>query len=201
LEKIETFSSARTTIYTHFLMNFINTSIPDVILIEPKVLYDERGFFLETYQAKVYAAAGISANFVQDNHSRSKQGTLRGLHYQIQQSQGKLVRVVKGEIFDVAVDLRKSSPTFGEWVGTYLSSENKHQIWIPPGFAHGFYVVGEWAEIYYKASDYYTPQWERTLLWNDPILNIEWPLIDGKAPIISKKDAQGLPLSEAELYD
>lgn len=182
-------------------MKFTTTSIPIVILIEPKVLSDERGFFFETYRAERFANAGINANFVQDNHSRSKQGTLRGLHYQIRQAQGKLVRVVSGEIFDVAVDLRKSSPTFGKWVGTYLSSENKLQTWIPAGFAHGFYVVGEWAEVLYKASDYYAPQWERTLLWNDPTLNIEWPLIDGKAPIISKKDAQGLPLSQAELYD
>jgi len=171
------------------------------MLIEPKVLSDERGFFFETYRADRFANAGINANFVQDNHSRSNQGTLRGLHYQIRQAQGKLVRVVSGEIFDVAVDLRKSSATFGKWVGTYLSSENKLQTWIPAGFAHGFYVVGEWAEVLYKASDYYAPQWERTLLWNDPTLNIEWPLIDGKAPIISIKDAQGLPLSQAELYD
>ena len=182
-------------------MNYKNTSIPDVILIEPKVLSDERGFFLETYQAKVYADAGITAKFVQDNQSGSGQGTLRGLHYQIKQAQGKLVRVLVGEVFDVAVDLRRSSATFGKWVGTYLSSENKHQVWIPTGFAHGFYVVGEWGEVLYKASDYYAPQWERTLLWNDPTLNIEWPLIDGKAPIISEKDAQGLPLSQAELYD
>jgi len=182
-------------------MKFTTTSIPNVILIEPKVLSDERGFFFETYRAERFAYAGINANFVQDNHSRSKQGTLRGLHYQIRQAQGKLVRVVSGGIFDVAVDLRKSSPTFGKWVGTYLSSENKHQAWIPAGFAHGFYVVGEWAEVLYKACDYYAPQWERTLLWNDPTLNIEWPLIDGKAPIISKKDAQGLPFRQAELYD
>ncbi len=182
-------------------MKFTTTSIPNVILIEPKVLSDERGFFFETYRAERFANAGINTNFVQDNHSRSKQGTLRGLHYQIRQAQGKLVRVVSGGIFDVAVDLRKSSATFGKWVGTYLSSENKLQTWIPAGFAHGFYVVGEWAEVLYKASDYYAPQWERTLLWNDPTLNIEWPLIDGKAPIISKKDAQGLPLSQAELYD
>jgi len=182
-------------------MKFTTTSIPNVILIEPKVLSDERGFFFETYRAERFANAGINANFVQDNHSRSKQGTLRGLHYQIRQAQGKLVRVVSGKIFDVAVDLRKSSPTFGKSVGTYLSSENKHQTWIPAGFAHGFYVLSEWAEILYKASDYYAPQWERTLLWIDPTLNIEWPLIDGKAPILSKKDAQGLPLSQAELYD
>jgi dTDP-4-dehydrorhamnose 3,5-epimerase len=183
------------------LMKFTTTSIPNVILIEPKVLSDKRGFFFETYRAERFANAGINTNFVQDNHSRSKQGTLRGLHYQIQQAQGKLVRVVSGEIFDVAVDLRKSSVTFGKWVGTYLTGENKHQIWIPAGFAHGFYVVGEWAEVLYKAGDYYAPQWERTLLWNDPTLNIEWPLIDGKALIISKRDAQGLPLSQAELYD
>jgi dTDP-4-dehydrorhamnose 3,5-epimerase len=182
-------------------VKFTTTSIPIVILIKPKVLSDERGFFFETYRAERFANAGINANFVQDNHSRSNQGTLRGLHYQIRQAQGKLVRVVSGEIFDVAVDLRKSSATFGKWVGTYLSSENKLQTWIPAGFAHGFYVVGEWAEVLYKASDYYAPQWERTLLWNDPTLNIEWPLIDGKAPIISIKDAQGLPLSQAELYD
>jgi dTDP-4-dehydrorhamnose 3,5-epimerase len=182
-------------------MQFTPTSIPDVILIEPKVFGDERGFFMETYQEKVFAAQGIPTDFKQDNHSGSRQGTLRGLHYQIRQAQGKLLRVVVGEIFDVAVDIRRSSPTFGQWVGVCLSAENKRQLWVPPGFAHGFYVLSEWAELLYKASDLYAPQWERTLLWNDPALGIEWPLVNGQPPILSPKDAQGLPLSQAELFD
>jgi len=182
-------------------MNFKNTSIPDVILIEPKVLYDERGFFLETYQAKGYAAAGISAKFVQDNQSGSGQGNLRGLHYQIKQAQGKLVRVLVGEVFDVAVDMRRSSTTYGKWVGTYLSSENKHQVWIPPGFAHGFYVLSDWAELFYKVSDFYAQEWERTLIWNDPDVGIEWPLVNNQDPFLSDKDAQGVPLKQAELFE
>ena len=182
-------------------MKFIITNIPDVILIETKVYNDERGIFLETYREAQFKAAGINAVFVQDNQSKSKQGTLRGLHYQIKQSQGKLVRVILGEIFDVAVDLRKSSLTFGKWVGTYLTAENKRQLWIPPGFAHGFYALSEWAEVLYKASDYYAPQYERTLLWNDPKINIKWPLIDEKPPILSIKDANGLLLNDADWCD
>lgn len=181
-------------------MKFIPSEIPEVILIEPQVFTDERGFFMETYQSERFAQAGISAVFVQDNHSGSRQGTLRGLHYQIRQAQGKLVRVIAGEVFDVAVDLRRSSPYFGKWVGAYISTENKHQIWIPPGFAHGYYVLSEQAEIVYKASDIYAPQWERTLLWNDPAIGIQWPLIPGTSPVISAKDATGLPLASAEVY-
>ncbi|HVN14833.1 MAG TPA: dTDP-4-dehydrorhamnose 3,5-epimerase, partial [Anaerolineales bacterium] len=148
-----------------------------------------------------FSAAGIQAEFVQDNHSASKQGVLRGLHYQIQQAQGKLLRVVSGEIYDVAVDLRRSSSTFGRSVGVILSAQNKNQLWIPSGFAHGFYVLSEQAEILYKTTDYYAPQWERTLLWNDPALKINWPLVNGQPPILSAKDAIGKPLSEAETYE
>lgn len=181
-------------------MKFTACRIPDVILIEPRLFGDQRGFFMETYQQKVFAEQGITAHFVQDNHSGSRRGTLRGLHYQIQQAQGKLVRVVAGQIFDVAVDLRRSSPTFGQWVGEFLSAENKRQLWIPPGFAHGFYVLSEWAEVVYKASDFYAPQWERTLLWNDPAVGIEWPLEDSAELLISEKDRAGLPLAQAETY-
>ncbi len=155
---------------------------------------------METYQQKRFQEAGIFAGFVQDNHSGSHRNTLRGLHYQIQQPQGKLVRAVAGEIFDVAVDLRSSSPSFGQWVGAILSAENKHQLWVPPGFAHGFLVLSEWAELFYKASDYYAPQHERTLLWSDPLIGIEWPLSPGCIPIISQKDKNGLPLDQAECF-
>lgn len=182
-------------------MQFLSTSLPDVLLIEPRVFGDERGFFMETYQAERFAAAGITASFVQDNHSGSRQGILRGLHYQIRQTQGKIVRVLAGEIYDVAVDIRRSSPTFKQWVGVRLSAQNKLELWIPAGFAHGFYVLSEWAEVAYKATDYYAPQWERSLLWNDPELGIEWPIQDGQTPILSSKDAQGLPLSQAELFE
>jgi dTDP-4-dehydrorhamnose 3,5-epimerase len=181
-------------------MQFRTTQISDVLIVEPNLFCDERGFFLETFQAQRYAAAGILGPFVQDNHSGSRLGTLRGLHYQIQQAQGKLIRVVAGEVFDVAVDLRRSSPAFGQWEGIRLSAENKLQLWIPPGFAHGFYVLSEWAEVIYKTTDYYAPQWERTLLWNDPALNISWPLSDNSPLLISPKDALGKPLSEAETY-
>lgn len=181
-------------------MQFLPTDIPDVLIIQPRVFGDERGFFLESYQAQRFAEAGIPHTFVQDNHSGSSQGILRGLHYQVRQAQGKLVRAVVGEIFDVAVDLRRASPTFGRWAGTRLSAANKHMLWIPPGFAHGFYVLSEWAEVLYKATDYYAPQWERSLLWNDPQLGIDWPLIDGQPPTLSTKDAAGLPLAQAEVY-
>jgi dTDP-4-dehydrorhamnose 3,5-epimerase len=180
-------------------MLFTPTAIPDVILIEPKVFGDERGFFMETYQAQCFAEAGITTQFVQDNHSGSRQGILRGLHYQIKQPQVKLVRVTCGEIFDVCVDIRRSSPTFGQWVGLTLSAQNKRQILVPVGFAHGFYVLSEWSEIVYKASDFYAPQWERTLIWNEPSLGIQWPLLDGKPPQLSDKDTQGVLLSQAEL--
>jgi len=182
-------------------MEFERTIIPDVIVFQPKVSGDERGFFMETFRADAFAALGITEPFVQDNHSRSQRGALRGLHYQIRQTQGKLLRVVVGEIFDVVVDLRRSSPTFGRWAGTLLSAENKKQIWVPPALAHGFYVLSEWAEVVYKTTDYYAPQWERSLLWNDPVLGIEWPLLDGRPPILSEKDSRGKLLSEAELFE
>jgi len=181
-------------------MQFLQTSIPEVVLIQPQIFGDGRGFFLETYRAEKFAQAGIPTGFLQDNHSGSRQGILRGLHYQIRQPQGKLVRVIAGEIYDVAVDLRRGSATFGRWVGQVLSAENKLQIWIPAGFAHGFYVISEWAEVVYKATDYYAPLWERTLLWNDPDLGIDWPLKNGVSPVLSEKDARGCRLGEAELY-
>lgn len=182
-------------------MKFIPTTIPDVILIEPRVFGDARGFFMETYQANAFAEAGIPQAFVQDNLSGSQQGILRGLHYQIRHSQGKLVRVAVGDVYDVAVDIRRSSPTFGQWVGMVLSAENKRQLWVPAGFAHGFYVMSEWAEFSYKVTDFYAPEWERTLQWNDPALAIDWPLADGKPPRLSAKDAIGSLLQDAELFD
>jgi dTDP-4-dehydrorhamnose 3,5-epimerase len=182
-------------------MQFTPTHLPEVILIEPQVFGDERGFFIETYQSRKFAEAGISAVFVQDNHSRSRRNTLRGLHYQIRQAQGKLLRVTAGEIYDVAVDIRRSSPTFGQWVHAILSAENKRQLWVPPGFAHGFYVLSEWADLLYKTTDYYAPEWERTIRWDDPDLGIEWPLTAGEPPILSAKDAQGTPLRAADLFD
>ncbi|MGB7538426.1 MAG: dTDP-4-dehydrorhamnose 3,5-epimerase [Anaerolineales bacterium] len=181
-------------------MEFRATTIPDVKIVSLIVFDDDRGFFMESFKEDLFSAAGITGPFVQDNHTRSKLGVLRGLHYQIRQPQGKLVRVAAGKIFDVAVDLRRSSATFGRWVGEILSEENKLQIWVPKGFAHGFYVLSEWAEVLYKASDYYSPESERTLLWNDPDLAIEWPLLNGQPPILSGKDASGKRLSEAELF-
>jgi len=181
-------------------LKIISTAIPDVLLIEPKVFQDERGFFLESYQKKQFQEAGIDMDFVQDNHSKSCRGTLRGLHYQLSQPQGKLIRVIAGEIFDVAVDIRQSSPTFGQWVGDYLSAENKRMLWVPAGFAHGFYVTSLDAEVLYKASDYYAPQWERSIIWNDPTIGIRWPIQDG-LPILSVKDGMGKLLSEAELFE
>lgn len=177
-----------------------STEIPDVKLIKPKVFEDTRGYFMETYQKEVFIDAGISDEFVQDNHSRSKQGVLRGLHYQIRKTQGKLVRVVKGEIFDVAVDLRESSPTFGQWVGKILSSENKYQLWVPECFAHGFYTLSSQADVIYKVTDYYAPEWDRTLIWDDPDIRIEWPLINNQPPILSEKDAKGKSFAEADLF-
>ncbi|MCJ7696402.1 MAG: dTDP-4-dehydrorhamnose 3,5-epimerase [Anaerolineaceae bacterium] len=182
-------------------MKITSTSIAEVKLIEPRVFGDSRGFFMETYQKKILETGGISADFVQDNHSGSSRGILRGLHYQIKSAQGKLVRVIAGEIFDVAVDLRKSSPTFGKWVGERLSTENKHALWVPPGFAHGFYVLSDWAEVLYKATDYYAPGWERTILWNDPHIGIEWPLVNSDAPLLSTKDAEGVAFNDAEVFD
>jgi len=181
-------------------MRVAPTAIADVLVIEPRVFADERGFFFESYNERAFAqATGIAAKFVQDNHSRSMKNTLRGLHYQIQQPQGKLVRVVAGEIYDVVVDLRRSSPTFGKWVGHHLSAENKNMVWIPAGFAHGFAVLSEHADFLYKTTDYWAPQHERTLLWNDPALAIGWPLAG--EPILADKDRAGKRLSEAEVFD
>ena len=182
-------------------MEFKPAAIPDVILIELQVFADERGFFMETYQRRDFRENGIEAEFVQDNHSCSKWGTLRGLHYQIKQAQGKLVRVTAGEVFDVCVDLRRRSKTFGRWVGVELSAENKRQLWIPPGFAHGFYVTSESAEVIYKVTESYAPEWDRTLIWNDPEIGIGWPFPEGQMPMISKKDAQGKRLRDAEVYE
>ncbi|WP_320893155.1 dTDP-4-dehydrorhamnose 3,5-epimerase [Stutzerimonas stutzeri] len=180
-------------------MKVVETSIPDVLIIEPKVFGDERGFFYESFNAAAFeAATGLKRQFVQDNHSKSQRGVLRGLHYQIQQPQGKLVRVVAGEVFDVAVDLRKSSPSFGRWFGTHLSAQNQRQLWIPEGFAHGFVVLSESAEFLYKTTDYYAPEHERSLLWNDPELGIEWPF--DEPPQLSAKDQAGKRLSDAELF-
>ncbi len=180
-------------------MNIIPTEISDVLIIEPRVFEDQRGFFFESYNKKAFQEkTGLDVQFVQDNHSRSAQNVLRGLHYQIQQPQGKLVRVVAGEIFDVVVDLRKSSPTFGQWVGSLLSAKNKQQLWVPVGFAHGFCVVSDFAEVQYKTTDYYAPQHERCVIWNDPDLAIAWPLEE--TPIVSAKDQAGTPFKEAEVF-
>lgn len=182
-------------------MKFVITPLSGVLIVEPNVFGDERGFFMEVFRANEFAASGITSPFVQDNHSASQKGVLRGLHYQIKQPQGKLIRTIRGEIFDVVVDLRRSSPTFGHWVGERLSAENKLQLWVPEGFAHGFYVLSDWAEVIYKTTDYYAPAWERSLLWSDPALGIKWPLLDGQTPILSEKDSQGKLLSEADLFD
>ena len=181
-------------------MNVIQTAIPGLLILEPKVFGDARGFFMESYNAEAFQdATGLTLNFVQDNHSRSGKGVLRGLHYQIEQAQGKLVRVTRGSVFDVAVDLRKSSPTFGKWVGVELSEENSRQLWIPPGFAHGFLVTSDSADFLYKTTDYYAPQFERSLAWNDPTVGVEWPLA-GTAPLLSAKDIAGKPLAECETF-
>ena len=180
-------------------MQVIPTAIPEVLILEPKVFGDDRGFFFESFNARTFAqVTGVKREFVQDNHSKSSRGVLRGLHYQIRQPQGKLVRVVAGEVFDVAVDVRKSSPTFGQWVGERISAENKRQLWIPEGFAHGFLVLSDYAEFLYKTTDYYAPEHERSLLWNDPAIGIQWP-IQG-VPILAAKDAAGLSLNDAEVF-
>lgn len=179
-------------------MEFERLSIPDVVLVKPKVFGDARGWFFESWEARKFTAAGLDAAFVQDNYSRSVKGTLRGLHYQIRQPQGKLVRVTQGEVFDVAVDIRRSSSSFGQWVGTILSGDNKHQLWVPPGFAHGFYVLSESAEFFYKCTDFYAPEHERTLRWDDPALGIAWPLTG--VPLLSDKDRQGKPLADADCF-
>ena len=181
-------------------MDIIKTKIPDVLILEPKVFGDDRGFFFESFNEQALLdQAGIKIRFVQDNHSKSVKNVLRGLHYQIKQPQGKLVRVVVGEVFDVAVDLRRESPNFGEWVGVHLSAENKRQFWVPPGFAHGFLVLSAAAEFLYKTTDYYAPEYERSLLWNDRDLGIDWPLECD--PILSVKDQAGVRFKDAEVFD
>lgn len=181
-------------------MEFVPTRLPDVLVIRPKVFEDPRGFFMDTWHSKRFEKAGIDAIFVQDSHSGSTAGTIRGLHYQIKQAQGKLIRVVNGEVFDVAVDIRKSSPDFGQWTGELLSAGNRKMIWIPPGFAHGFLVLSKSAELEYKCTDFYAPEHERTLQWDDPDIGIDWPLLEEEKPILSGKDALGLPLKDAEVY-
>jgi len=180
-------------------MHIVATSIPDVLILEPKVFGDDRGFFYESFnQRRFRELTGITADFVQDNHSKSARNVLRGLHYQIRQPQGKLVRVVAGEVFDVVVDLRKSSATFGRWVGVTLSAENKRQFWVPEGFAHGFVVTSDSAEFLYKTTDYWAPEFERSILWNDPAIGIQWPLT--VEPLLSGKDKLGTPLAQAEVF-
>ena len=181
-------------------MEFTATQIPDVIVIDPVVYEDARGFFMETWQEKKFRDAGIDARFVQGNHSRSSIGVLRGLHYQVSQAQGKLIRVIQGEAFDVAVDIRKSSPTFGQWVGETLSAGNRKLIWIPPGFAHGFLILSELADFEYHTTNLYAPEHERTIHWNDPDLAIAWPLTEGQVPLLSEKDEAGVFLKDAEVY-
>ena len=179
-------------------MHFQPTEVPDVVRVQPRLFEDARGAFMETYHQRKFADAGIDVLFVQDNYSRSKRGTLRGLHYQIRQPQGKLVRVVSGTVFDVAVDLRKSSPTFGRWIGETLTAEDSRMLYIPAGFAHGFCVLSATADVVYKCTDFYAPEYERTLLWNDPDVGIEWPLAE--RPLLSEKDSQGVFLADAECY-
>ena len=181
-------------------MNIIKTAIPEVVIIEPRVFGDERGFFMETWNQQVFADLGLDMNFVQDNHSRSGQGILRGLHYQIKAPQGKLVRVTSGKVYDVAVDIRRSSPTFGQWVGVELSAENHRLFWVPEGFAHGFYVMSESADFQYKCTRLYAPEHERCIRWDDDSLNIDWPLVNGEAPRLSAKDAVGASLNDAEVF-
>lgn len=182
-------------------MKVTHCAIADVLLIEPKVFGDERGFFFESFNQRVFReATGLTVDFVQDNHSRSARNVLRGLHYQIRQPQGKLVRVVAGEVFDVAVDIRRNSPTFGRWVGEMLSADNKKQLWLPPGMAHGFVVLSEHAEFLYKTTDYWMPEYERCIAWNDPTLAITWPALNG-TPVLSDKDAEGQLFVEAEVFE
>jgi dTDP-4-dehydrorhamnose 3,5-epimerase len=181
-------------------MKFQNTPIKDAVLIEPQVFGDPRGFFLETWQVEKFAASGINANFVQDNHSRSSRWTLRGLHFQVQHTQGKLVRVTAGSVFDVVVDLRLSSPSFGKWWGVELSAENHRMLWAPPGLAHGILVTSESADFLYKCTDFYSPEHEKTLAWNDPALGVKWPLPAGVAPLLSAKDSRGTTLAAIEKF-
>lgn len=181
-------------------MKVHQTSIPEVICIEPRVFGDDRGFFMETWRNSWLEELGIRHEFVQDNHSKSSRGTLRGLHYQIKQPQGKLVRVVSGEVFDVAVDMRENSPTFGRWVGEFLSSENKKMLWVPPGFAHGFLVTSETAEFVYKCTSYYAPEYDRSLLWNDPQIGIEWPIEPNSKVLLSEKDERAALFKNADTF-
>ena len=181
-------------------MQIIDTALDGVKILEPRVFGDERGFFLESWNQQVFADNNLPTHFVQDNHSRSQQGVLRGLHYQIKNPQGKLVRVTLGEVFDVAVDMRQSSPQFGQWVGVSLSESNRRQLWVPAGFAHGFYVVSESADFQYKCTDYYSPEHERSLLWNDPAVGVEWPIIQGTEPVLAAKDAAGLALAQCDTF-
>jgi len=182
-------------------LKVVNTKISDVKIIEPAVFGDARGYFMETWSSQKFQQQGLDIDFVQDNHSRSPQGILRGLHYQMKNTQGKLVRVVTGKVFDVAVDIRKSSTTFGQWVGVELSDENHRMLWVPPGFAHGFYVMSEQADFLYKCTDIYAPQHERCIQWDDAEIGIDWPLIDGQPPTLSDKDQQGSSLSDAEVFN
>ncbi len=180
-------------------MKIIHTEIPDVCILEPNVFGDSRGFFFESYNEKKFMQmSGLQVAFVQDNHSRSNKHVLRGLHYQVQQPQGKLVRVIGGEVFDVAVDIRRSSPTFGKWVGEYLTAENKRQMWVPSGFAHGFLVISDVAEVLYKTTDYWAPEYERCIQWNDPVLNVQWPITNN--PLVSEKDEKGVSFQDAEVF-
>lgn len=181
-------------------MEVIKTAIPDVVMLQPQVFGDDRGFFMETFRQSMFDEIGISQPFVQDNHSGSVKGVLRGLHYQIKQAQGKLVRVTQGEVYDVAVDMRRSSPSFGQYVGEILSAENRRMLWVPAGFAHGFLVLSERAEFTYKCTDYYAPEYERSLLWSDPEVGIEWPDLVDTEVSLSAKDEAGRPMSEAEYY-
>ncbi len=181
-------------------MKIIDTKIKDVKILRPEVFGDERGFFMETFRDNEFRAKVADYGFVQDNHSKSNQNVLRGLHYQIKHPQGKMVRVISGKVFDVAVDIRKNSPDFGRWTGAVLSAENKDMFWVPPGFAHGFYVMTDNAEFVYKCTDYYAPEYERTILWNDEKIGIDWPLVDGKEPVLSLKDKAGLLLEDAEVF-
>ncbi len=182
-------------------MKFVETPLKDVYLLAPRVFGDQRGFFMETWNIETFRAAGFDLNFVQDNHSRSAHGILRGLHFQMEHTQGKLVRVTAGEVFDVAVDLRRHSPTFGQWYGVSLSAENQRMLWVPPGFAHGFYVTSDYADFLYKCTDIYHPASEITLAWNDATVGIEWPVPDGETPQLSAKDAQGLDWDDAPKFD
>lgn len=182
-------------------MEYIDTNIPDVKIIEPKVFGDDRGFFMETFRENEFNEKCVERKFVQENHSKSRQGILRGLHYQLENTQGKLVRVTSGKVFDVAVDMRKSSKTFGEWVGVELSEENKRQLWVPEGFAHGFYVMSDAAEFVYKCTNYYAPEHEKSLLWNDEKLAINWPLVNGETPLLSDKDKNGDTWDRASFFD